>query len=131
MGGLGVPEATVLRRARGLLLEAESSRSPAERFRLAHLAALRSTAALFAAINPDRGPTRRPVNAWTTLAQVAPDLSGWARVFAGSAPKRAAAEAGLDREISDLDAEQQVLAARAFLDVVEERIGRVEVALAG
>jgi hypothetical protein len=117
--------------ARVLLAEADAAQTAAERYRCAHVAALRTTAALFAGLGPGRVSRRRPVNAWVLLAKVAPDLSGWAEVFAASAPKRAAAEAGIDSAIGPAEAAEQVQLARRFLDAVEERLGLVEVELAG
>lgn len=125
------PEAPILARARALLVEAENTALPAERFRAAHLAALRCTAAVFAASRPGRGVTRRPVNAWVLLAQVAPELSDWARLFAAGASKRAAVEAGLDSAVDARDADEQLAAAQDFLGLVERRLGVLDVALAG
>src|ERR1700750_1101963 len=64
-----------------ILTEARAWVDPDERFRLAHLGALRTAAALFA----DRARPavrRRPPNAWILLVPVAPDLGAWARYFA-------------------------------------------------
>jgi hypothetical protein len=121
-----------LRAARDLLLlarqglaEAAVTELPAERYVMAHLAALRTAAAMLAARADPIGPTprRRPRSAWSLLADVAPEMAEWAAFFAAGASKRAAAEAGLTRAVSARDADDLVRDAHTFLALVETTIG--------
>ena len=67
---------------------------------------------------------RRPQkNAWILLAEVAPELGEWARFFSAGAGKRAAAEAGSSRAISEREADDLVRDADRFLGVVESALG--------
>src|SRR5215471_2456756 len=93
----------LVEQARGMLREAEQQPDPGERFRLAHLAALRGAAALFAERARPVG-RRRLVSAWVLVDAVAPELSEWSAYFAGTAGKRAAVEAGARSAVSDRDA---------------------------
>ena len=61
-------------------------------------------------------PARRPQkNAWVLLAEVAPELGEWAAFFAAGAAKRAAAEAGLARAVTEREADDLVRDADRFL----------------
>ena len=98
------------------------------RYAHAHMAALRATAALLAArARPDVQPRRRRPqrNAWVLLAEVAPELAEWARFFAAGAAKRAAAEAGSTRAVTEREADDLVRDADRFLAVVEQSLGLV------
>jgi SAV_6107-like HEPN len=125
------PSATAARHGRRLvaqadamLTEAASAQSVPERFRLAHLAALRAAAGLFAAAA--RPPRRRgPVNAWALVRSIAPELARHADYFAASAAMRAAVEAGAVSAISAADAVRELAAAARFLADVEESVGRL------
>ena len=87
--------AMLFAQAQGVLGEARRELSSDERYRLAHLAALRFAAALFAErAQPSGRRHRGPVNAWVLLVSMAPDLGEWAAFFAAGAPTRAALEAG-------------------------------------
>lgn len=110
--------------ARDLLTEAATWLDPDERFRLAHLAALRTAAALFA----DRarpGTRRGPINAWTLLAQIAPELIDWANYFASGASKRAAIEFGSRHVVTPREADDLVRGSNEFLALVEVVLGVV------
>jgi hypothetical protein len=121
---------TLLLQARGVLAEAESAGTAAERFRLAHLAALRSSAALFAErARPSSGP-RKLLSAWVLVDQVAPEFSEWAAYFAASAATRAAVEAGALSLVSDRDADDQLRAAAEFLSLIEQSFGLLSTSLA-
>ena len=98
------------------------------RYACAHVAALRATAALLAArATPALGPgrDRRPAqkNAWVLLAEVAPELAEWAAFFSAGAAKRAAAEAGSTRAVTEREADDLVRDADRFLGLVEESLG--------
>lgn len=119
----------LVEQARGVLREAERQSEPSERFRLAHLAALRGTAALFAERARPVG-RRRLVSAWVLVDAVAPELAEWSAYFAGTAGKRAAVEAGARSIVSDRDATDQVRAADQFLLLVEQSLGLLAAPLA-
>ena len=73
-----------------------------------------------------RQARRRPQrNAWVLLAEVAPELGEWARFFAAGAAKRAAAEAGSTRAVTEREADDLVRDADRFLAVVEQSLGLV------
>jgi hypothetical protein len=60
------------------------------------------------------------------LERVAPELAEWAAFFAAGAAKRAAAEAGHLRVVSDRDADDLVRDVEQFLRVVERLVGLPE-----
>jgi hypothetical protein len=94
-----------------------------ERYATAHLAALRAAAAVLAARTRPETGGRRPRSAWVLLGQVAPELGEWATFFAAGAAKRAAAEAGLSRAVTEREADDLVRDVGAFLAVVESCLG--------
>jgi hypothetical protein len=57
------------------------------------------------------------------LAEVAPEFSEWATFFASGAAKRAAAEAGSSRAVSEREADDLVRDADRFLGLVEQSLG--------
>ena len=122
-----LPAAThaYLERAAFSLREAITSTEVPLRYAHAHVAALRATAALLAArahpSAPRRGRAQK--NAWVLLAEVAPELSEWAAFFAAGAAKRAAAEAGSTRAVSEREADDLVRDADRFLALVEQTLG--------
>ena len=95
------------------------------RYACAHVAALRATAALLAARTHPVPASRRgrQKNAWVLLAEVAPELGEWAAFFSAGAAKRAAAEAGSSRAVTEREADDLVRDADRFLAVVEESLG--------
>lgn len=101
------------------LAEAGERTDPRERYATAHLAALRAAAAVLAARTRPEGSGRRPRSAWVLLGQVAPELGEWATFFAAGAAKRAAAEAGLSRAVTEREADDLVRDVGAFLAVVD------------
>ena len=114
-----------LARAAESLSEAMAATEVPGRYACAHVAALRAAAALLAA-RAHPAPRRRPQkNAWVLLAEVAPELAEWARFFAAGATKRAAAEAGSTRAVSEREADDLVRDADRFLAVVEQCLGLV------
>ncbi len=125
-----LPAAThsYLERAADSLREAIISTSPPERYAHAHVSALRATAALLAARAQPVPPSRRArqKNAWVLLAEVAPELAEWAGFFAAGAGKRAAAEAGSRRAVTEREADDLVRDADRFLALVETALGLVE-----
>lgn len=110
-----------LARAHEALAEAALAAEAAPRYAAAHVAALRATAALLAVRARPASP-RRQRNAWTLLAQVAPELEEWAVFFAAGASKRAAAEAGLSRAVTLREADDLLRDAGRFLALVERML---------
>jgi hypothetical protein len=125
-----LPAAThsYLERAADSLREAITSSNPPERYAHAHVSALRATAALLAARAQPVPPSRRArqKNAWVLLAEVAPELTEWASFFAAGADKRAAAESGSRRAVTEREADDLVRDADRFLALVETSLGLVE-----
>jgi hypothetical protein len=141
---------TLLLAARHSLDDAATTSLPAQRYATAHLAALRSAAAMLAARarpvpTPAPGPAgrsvgtagsagrgvsggggrrrQRPRNAWALLIDVAPEMSEWAAFFAAGAAKRAAAEAGINGAVTAREADDLVRDSETFLALVETTIG--------
>ena len=125
-----LPAAThaYLERAADSLREAITSSATPERYAHAHVSALRATAALLAARAQPVPPSRRArqKNAWVLLAEVAPELAEWASFFASGATKRAAAESGSRRAVTEREADDLVRDADRFLALVETSLGLVE-----
>ena len=118
-----------LERAAESLREAITSTSVPERYAHAHVSALRATAALLAARAQPALPSRRrrpQKNAWVLLAEVAPEFSEWASFFAAGAAKRAAAEAGSRRAVTERETDDLVRDADRFLALVETSLGLTE-----
>ncbi|KRB76517.1 chromosome segregation protein SMC [Nocardioides sp. Root190] len=106
------------------LSEALGAGDVATRYACAHVAALRAAAALLSARARPTAPRRRPQkNAWVLLAEVAPELGEWATFFAAGAAKRAAAEAGSSRAVTEREADDLVRDADRFLALVEQSLG--------
>jgi hypothetical protein len=126
MGPLSETSSVYLRRAAASLREAITSSDAGLRYANAHVAALRATAALLAA-RATPAPVRRgravQRNAWVLLAQVAPEFAEWAVFFSAGAAKRAAAEAGSARAVTDREADDLVRDADRYLGLVEESLG--------
>ena len=123
---LHLPAAThsYLERSAESLREAITCTDVPQRYALAHVAALRATAALLAArAQPMPVHRRRQKNAWVLLAEVAPELEEWATFFSAGAAKRAAAEAGSRRAVTEREADDLVRDADRFLAVVETSLG--------
>src|SRR6187200_2381257 len=122
-----LPAAThsYLDRAAESLREAALTAEVPARYALAHVAALRATAGLLAArARPVPGARRRPQkNAWVLLAEVAPEFAEWATFFAAGASKRAAAEAGSTRAVTEREADDLLRDADRFLGVIEQSLG--------
>jgi hypothetical protein len=88
----------------------------ADRYAVAHLAALRAGAALLAArARPVRG---RRGSVWELMTSVAPEFAEWATFFAAGSGKRRAAEAGLPRAVTPREADDMVRQAAAFVDLM-------------
>ncbi|MFJ4865130.1 MULTISPECIES: SAV_6107 family HEPN domain-containing protein [unclassified Streptomyces] len=116
----------LLAKAHSGLAEAARLTRPNERYATAHLAALRTAAAVLAArgrpepVNPRRRPRIR--SAWEVLPEIAPELTEWSALFASGAARRARAEAGIADAASGRDADDLVRAASMFLRLVERML---------
>jgi hypothetical protein len=114
--------------ARGLLADASlglgracAAGDPADRYAIAHLAALRGAAAVLAArARPTRG---RQGSAWTLMTRVAPEFAEWAAFFAAGSAKRQAVQAGLPARVSAREADDLVRQVAMFLSLVGDSIG--------
>jgi hypothetical protein len=113
------PPISLLTQAHGLLADACAATDPGERFRLAHLAALRVAAA--ALEQPSPSARRRLVSVWSRLEKS--EYAGRAAYFAAGAAVRAAIEAGVASAVSPALADQQLRAAAEFLLEVEGSLG--------
>ncbi|MEU8353627.1 SAV_6107 family HEPN domain-containing protein [Streptomyces sp. NPDC048845] len=112
----------LLAQARSGLEEAAELPTPNERFATAHLAALRTAAAVLAVRGrPEPTPRRRRQirSAWEVLPEVAPELTEWSALFAAGASRRARAEAGIADAASSRDADDLIRDAGMFLRIVE------------
>jgi hypothetical protein len=113
-----------LARAAESLSEATTAADVPTRYAGAHVAALRAAAPQQAArAHPAPARGRRQKNAWVLLAEIAPELAEWAAFFAAGAAKRAAAEAGSTRAVSEREADDLLRDADRFLGVVEQSLG--------
>ncbi|MEV7779151.1 SAV_6107 family HEPN domain-containing protein [Kitasatospora sp. NPDC088351] len=105
---------------------ARALEDPLERYAAAHLAALRTVAAVLAVRGrPEKSPRRRKAirSAWEVLPEVAPELAEWAVYFAAGARRRAAAEAGIRGAASARDADDLIRNSALFLRLVERLLG--------
>ena len=124
------PGTALLEQSRLVLADAARADSAGERFTLAHLAALRTAAAVFASRGRPAGTRRRLVSAWVLLDAVAPELREWAQLFAASAPIRAAVEAGALSAVTPRAADDQLRSAEQFLAIVERSVGMLAAPIA-
>jgi hypothetical protein len=110
----------MLAAARSCLRDADQAQVPADRYVAAHLAALRTAAAVLAArAQPSTGKrASRPTSAWVLLSALAPELAEWAAFFAAGAAKRQAAEAGAISSVGQREADDLMRDAETFLAVV-------------
>ncbi|MFD6417470.1 SAV_6107 family HEPN domain-containing protein [Streptomyces sp. NPDC060194] len=115
----------LLAQARSGLDEAATLETPNESYAIAHLAALRTAAAVLAARGmPETGPRRRQRirSAWEVLPEIAPELSEWSAHFASGAARRARAEAGIAGAASRRDADDLRRDVAVFLRLVERML---------
>ncbi|MFG2140674.1 SAV_6107 family HEPN domain-containing protein [Streptomyces sp. NPDC048650] len=115
----------LLAQARHGLDEAAALEMPNERFATAHLAALRTAAAVLAVRGrPEttRSGRGRIRSAWEVLPEVAPELTEWSALFASGAARRAKAEAGIAGAASRRDADDLLRDVEMFLRLVERML---------
>ncbi|NOV96910.1 SAV_6107 family HEPN domain-containing protein [Isoptericola halotolerans] len=111
---------SLLVRADAELAAAVLATDPGERFVHAHLAALRSAAAVVA-LRGD-APRGRARAVWDLLARMEPELAAWGVYFASGARLRAAVDAGLGDEVSPARADELLACAEDFRDEVGLRV---------
>ena len=107
------------------LEEAVTLSAPHERFATAHLAALRTAAAVLAVRGrPEHtaGRRRRIRSAWEVLPEVAPELAEWSVLFAAGAERRARADAGIAGAATAREADDLLRACAMFLRLVERML---------
>lgn len=123
--------ASLLSQARQTWAEAVLEPQPAEKYRNAHIAALRAAASVLALkARPALTGTRRPTSAWVLLDRLAPELSEWSAYFSYSAQRRAAIEAGSVSVVSERDADDLLRAAGEFIAIVERMAGMLSLEVA-
>ncbi|MFJ9695166.1 SAV_6107 family HEPN domain-containing protein [Kitasatospora sp. NPDC101183] len=108
------------------LARARALEDPLERYATAHLAALRTVAAVLAVRGrPEKSERRRKAirPAWDVLPEVAPELSEWALYYGAGARRRAAAEAGIRGAASAREADDLIRNSALFLRLVERLLG--------
>ncbi|WP_079123274.1 SAV_6107 family HEPN domain-containing protein [Streptomyces abyssalis] len=115
----------LLAQAQHGLDEAAAMETANERFATAHLAALRTAAAVLAVRGrPESSERRRRAirSAWEVLPEAAPELSEWSVLFASGARKRARAEAGIQGAVTWREADDLVRDTGVFLRMVERML---------
>ncbi|MEU7583412.1 SAV_6107 family HEPN domain-containing protein [Streptomyces sp. NPDC041068] len=115
----------LLAQARAGIDEATRLDAPNERYATAHLAALRTAAAVLAARGrPETTPRRRQRirSAWEVLPEIAPELTEWSALFASGAARRARAEAGIQGAATVRDADDLLRDVAMFLRIVERML---------
>ncbi|MFD8327242.1 SAV_6107 family HEPN domain-containing protein [Streptomyces lydicus] len=115
----------LLAKAQHGLAEARTLDTPNEQFATAHLAALRTAAAVLAVRGRPETTVRRRQrirSAWELLPEVAPELAEWSALFEAGAPRRAKAEAGIAGAASRRDADDLLRDAAMFLRLVERML---------
>ncbi|MEV8019561.1 SAV_6107 family HEPN domain-containing protein [Streptomyces sp. NPDC086554] len=115
----------LLAQARAGLDEAAHLETSNERYATAHLAALRTAAAVLAARGrPETTPRRRQRirSAWEVLPEIAPELTEWSALFASGAARRARAEAGIRGAATTRDADDLMRDTAMFLRLVERML---------
>lgn len=112
----------LLAQARRGLAEAAVLESANDRFANAHLAALRTAAAVLAVRGRPEGTRRRRQrirSAWEVLPEVAPERAEWSALFEAGAGRRARAEAGIQGAAGAREADDLLRASEMFLRLVE------------
>jgi hypothetical protein len=113
----------LLKQARLELHAAAEACDAGERFRLAHLSALRTAAAAVALRGRSPAARGRLVSVWVRLQKAAPEYAEWATYFAAGARTRAAVEAGAALSLPPHVADDQLRSAGEFLALVEASLG--------
>ncbi|MFF7329216.1 SAV_6107 family HEPN domain-containing protein [Streptomyces sp. NPDC008150] len=115
----------LLAQARAGLDEAAVLETPNERYAAAHLAALRTAAAVLAVRGRPESTAKRRARirpAWEVLPEIAPELTEWSALFASGAQRRARAEAGIRGAVGRREADDLVRDVAMFLRIVERML---------
>jgi hypothetical protein len=115
----------LLAQAQHGLDEAVTLQTANERYATAHLAALRTAAAVLAVRGrPEPTARRRRAirSAWEVLPEAAPELAEWSALFASGAGRRGRAEAGIKGAVSWREADDLVRETGVFLRLVERML---------
>ncbi|RAJ65478.1 hypothetical protein K378_03094 [Streptomyces sp. Amel2xB2] len=115
----------LLAQAQHGLDEAVAMETANDRYAAAHLAALRTAAAVLAVRGrPETSERRRRAirSAWEVLPEAAPELAEWSVLFAAGARKRARAEAGIQGAATWREADDLVRDTEVFLRLVERML---------
>ena len=115
----------LLAQAQHGLDEAAAMETPNERYAIAHLAALRTAAAVLAVRGrpePTARRRRQIRSAWEVLPEAAPELAEWSVLFASGAQRRARAEAGIHGAATRRDADDLIRDTGVFLRLVERML---------
>ncbi|MFV0427499.1 MAG: SAV_6107 family HEPN domain-containing protein [Beutenbergiaceae bacterium] len=119
--GVGFDLAAVrqlMARSEAELDSAAASRDAAMQFLHAHMAAIRTAAAVLA-MSPVRPRRRRMLSAWDQLAELGPQWQPWAQRFAAGARLRSAIEAGRS-DVDETVAAAALMLSQEFHDLVNE-----------
>jgi hypothetical protein len=117
---ISVAVLTLLDRSRDTLESACRASEATERYRDAHLGALRAAAALVAARTAPT-PRSRPRSVWQVLPVVAPELGEWAAFFAACSARRSVVDRG--GHIAPREADDLLRQAEMFLEIVQDLLG--------
>ncbi|GAA1973010.1 hypothetical protein GCM10009817_11540 [Terrabacter lapilli] len=110
----------LLARSRATLESACHTSDASERYRDAHLGALRAAAALVAARTIPT-PRARPRSVWQVLPGVAPELGEWAAFFAACSAHRSAIDRG--ELVGARESDDLLRQAEMFLEIVQDLLG--------
>lgn len=110
----------LLGRSRHTLETACRTSDVVQRYRDAHLGALRAAAALVAARSVP-SPRSRPRSVWQVLPGVAPELGEWSAFFAACSARRSALDRG--EQVSVREADDLLRQAEMFLEIVQDCLG--------
>ena len=102
------------------LREAEGSTTPADRYSVAYLAAIRASAAVLAMRGRPHRARARPASVWELLVRNAPELREWAAFFAAGSSRRAAVQAGVSRLVDAAAADDLIRRTAEFLLLVRQ-----------
>jgi hypothetical protein len=111
---------TLLERSRTTLEAACLASETSERYRDAHLGALRAAAAVVAARTAPAARSR-PRSVWQVLPVVAPELGEWASFFATCSARRSVLDRG--GLIAPREADDLLRQAEMFLEIVQDLLG--------
>lgn len=110
----------LLERSRLTLESACRTSDASERYRDAHLGALRAAAALVAA-RTIPSPRSRPRSVWSVLPGLAPELGEWAAFFAACSAQRSVIDRG--GRVSVREADDLLRQGEMFLEIVQDVLG--------